>query len=114
MTFFFGMKTHPLPAELFTHNRERLRALLPKHALVVVNSNDILPTNADGTLPLRQNSDLFYLTGIDQEETILLLAPDAVEEKNREILFVRETNEDLARWEGHKLTQDEASKISGI
>jgi Xaa-Pro aminopeptidase len=108
------MKPVPIDPELFVANRERLRGLLPKNALVVVNSNDILPTNADGTLPLRQNSDLFYLTGIDQEETIILLAPDAVEEKNREILFVRETNEDLARWEGHKLTQDEASKISGI
>src|SRR5437867_1313384 len=106
------MKTHPLPVELFTHNRERLRALLPKNALVVVNSNDVLPTNADGTLPLHQNADIFHLTGIEQEETILLLAPDAFDEKNREILFIRETNEHLATWEGHKLTKDEAAKIS--
>lgn len=108
------MKTKLPDASLFTANRDRLRALLPENAVVVLNSNDILPTNADGTLPLHQNSDLFYLSGIDQEETILVLAPGAFEEKNREILFVRETNEHLARWEGHKLTKEEAAKKSGI
>src|SRR5438105_14799051 len=108
------MKPFPIDPELFVANRERLRGLLPKNALVVVNSNDVLPTNADATMPLRQNSDLFYLTGIDQEETILVLAPDAFEEKNREILFIRESNERLATWEGHKLTEKEATRISGI
>ena len=83
-------------------------------SLAVVNANDVLPTNADGTLRLSPNSDLFYLTGVEQEESILLLAPDADDEKQREILFLRETNEHLAIWEGHKLTKEEARKISGI
>lgn len=99
---------------LFAGNRDRLRALLPPGSLVAVNANDIPPTNADGTLRGVPSSDLFYLTGIAQEETILLLAPDAHEEKHREILFLRETNEHLERWEGHKLTKDEARKTSGI
>src|SRR5260221_6193689 len=108
------MKHIPISSELFIFNRERLRALLPKNALVVMNSNDILPTNADGTMLLRQNSDLFYLTGIDQEETMLVIAPDGFHEIGREILFIRQTNELLATWEGRKVTKDEATKISGI
>ena len=84
------MRHAPIPSELFVRNRDRLRALLPQKSLVVVNANDILPTNADGTLIMVPNSDLFHLTGIEQEETILLLAPDAFDERHREILFVRE------------------------
>ena len=95
-------------------NRERLRALLEPRSLVVVNANDIPPTNADGTMTPVANSDLFYLTGVEQEQTILLLAPDALDEKAREILFVRETSELLAQWEGHKLTKEEARAASGI
>ena len=83
-------------------------------ALAVVNANDILPTNADGTLLLRRNSDLFYLAGIEQEESVLLLYPDAHEEKLREILFLREANPLMETWEGHKLTKEEARKTSGI
>jgi Xaa-Pro aminopeptidase len=79
-----------------------------------LNANDILPTNADGTMPLRQNSDIFYLSGVDQEETILLIYPDAHEENMREILFLRETNDLIATWEGHKLTKEEARKRTGI
>lgn len=108
------MKRIAIDSALFAANRDRLRALLPPRSLVVLHSNDILPTNADGTLPLRQNNDLFYLTGIEQEETILLLAPDAIEERNREILFVREPTEEIATWEGHKFTKEEVTKISGV
>jgi Xaa-Pro aminopeptidase len=108
------MRYRPIDPELFTLNRARLAELLSPNSLALLNANDILPTNADGTLPLHQNSDLFYLSGIDQEETILLLYPDAHEESMREILFVRETNDLLATWEGHKLTKDEARRISGI
>jgi Xaa-Pro aminopeptidase len=108
------MRYRPIKPELFVTNRERLTKLLLPDSLAVVNSNDVLPTNADGTLPLRPNTDLFYLCGIDQEESILLLYPDAHEENMREILFLRETNELLATWEGHKLTKEEARKISGI
>jgi Xaa-Pro aminopeptidase len=91
-----------------------LAELLLPNSLALLNANDILPTNADGTLPLRQNTDLFYLSGIDQEETILLLYPDAHEENMREILFLRETSDLLATWEGHKLTKEEARQISGV
>jgi Xaa-Pro aminopeptidase len=73
-----------------------------------------MPTNADGTMPFRQNSDLLYLSGIDQEESILILFPDHPDEKMREILFLRETNEEIAIWEGHKYTKPEAADISGI
>jgi Xaa-Pro aminopeptidase len=108
------MRSPPIDRELFVSNRARLANLLLPNSLAVLNANDILPTNADGTLPLRQNSDLFYLTGIDQEETVLLIYPQAHEENMREILFLRETNDLLATWEGHKLTKDEARKASGI
>jgi Xaa-Pro aminopeptidase len=100
--------------QLFVHNRERLKRLLLKNSLAVVNANDVLPTNADSTLRLVPNSDLFYLTGIEQEESILLLAPDAFDPKQREILFLRQPNELLKTWEGHKLSKEEAQKISGI
>ena len=108
------MRHVPIDPQLFITNRDRLRKLLLKNALAVINSNDILPTNADGTMVLRQNSDLFYLTGIEQEETILLLCPDAADEKQREVLVLREPSEQLAIWEGHKLSKEEARKISGI
>jgi Xaa-Pro aminopeptidase len=108
------MRYRTINSELFVSNRARLAELMLPNSLAVLNANDILPTNADGTLPLRQNTDLFYLSGIDQEETVLLLYPDAHEENMREILFVRETNDLLATWEGHKLTKEEARQISGI
>ncbi len=108
------MRHHPLPADLFVQNRARLAAQMLPGSLAVVNANDVLPTNADGSLPLVPNSDLFYLSGIEQEESILLLFPDAHEPVNREILFLRETNEELAVWEGHKHTKDEARQISGV
>jgi Xaa-Pro aminopeptidase len=108
------MKAVPLPSALFTLNRERLvKRLLPR-ALAVLNANDIMPTNADGSMGHLQNADLFYLTGVHQEETILLLAPDASDPDQREILFVRQPNEHLAIWEGHKLTKEQATAVSGI
>ncbi len=104
----------PLPAALFVLNRERLvKKLLPR-SLAVLNANDAMPTNADGTMGHLQNADLFYLTGVRQEETILLLAPDAFDPNHREILFLREPNEHLKIWEGHTLTKESAAKISGI
>jgi Xaa-Pro aminopeptidase len=108
------MRYQPIDPQLFLLNRANLGRLMLPNSLAVVNANDVLPTNADGTLAFHQSSDLFYLSGIDQEETILMLYPDAHEENMREILFLRETNELLATWEGHKLTKEEASKISGI
>ena len=108
------MRYTPINPQLFTENRARLAKLLLPNSLAVLNANDILPTNADGTLRLIPNSDLFYLSGVEQEESILLLYPDADDEKTREILFLRETNDLIATWEGHKLTKEEAKKISGI
>jgi len=108
------MRTPPIDSQLFIDSRARLQRLMLPNALAVVNANDILPTNADGTLLLQPNADLFYLTGVEQEESMLLIYPDAHDEKMREILFLREPNESLEIWEGHKLTKDEARRISGI
>jgi Xaa-Pro aminopeptidase len=108
------MRHTPINPTLFKLNRDRLRALLPANSLVVLNANDVLPTNADSTLRLVPNSDLFYLTGVEQEESILLIYPDADDEKHREILFLREAKPELETWEGHKLTKEEAKEISGV
>ncbi|NBR85747.1 MAG: M24 family metallopeptidase [Proteobacteria bacterium] len=108
------MRHAPIDSKLFTENRERLKKLLPPKSLAIINANDVLPTNADGTLMMHPNSDLFYLSGIEQEESILLLAPDAHDPKHREILFLREPSEHLKIWEGHKHTKDAATKISGV
>lgn len=108
------MRHAPIDSHLFATNRERLRMLLPPHSVVVANANDVLPTNADGALPLVPNSDLFYLSGIEQEESILVLSPDAFDEKLREVLFVRQPNEHLKIWEGYKLSKEDAIKASGI
>src|SRR5690606_10363981 len=99
------MRHEPIDPQLFINNRRRLMRLLPPGSLAFLNANDILPTNADGTLRLVPNSDLFFLTGIEQEETILLLFPDADDERQREILFLRETDETIATWEGNRLTR---------
>ncbi|GAA4508905.1 aminopeptidase P family protein [Hymenobacter ginsengisoli] len=108
------MRYGPIAPELFVENRRRFRELLPANSLAIFNANDILPTNADGTLALKQNTDLFYLSGVDQEETILLICPDAALEKHREILFLRETSEHILVWEGYKLTKEEGRQVSGI
>lgn len=108
------MRYEPIDSELFIRNRENLRGLLKPNSIVIVHSNDIYPTNADGTMAFKQNSDLFHLSGVDQEESVLVLLPDAVDPKEREILFVRETNEHIAVWEGDKLTKEQAKAVSGI
>jgi Xaa-Pro aminopeptidase len=91
-----------------------LQARLLPGSIAVINANDILPTNADGALRLVPNSDLFFLSGIEQEESILVLTPDALDEKMREVLFLREPNPHLKTWEGHKLSKEEATRLSGI
>lgn len=100
--------------ELFAQNRARLKALLLANSLAVINANDVLPTNADGSLGLVANSDLYYLTGVEQEQTILLLYPEADDEKQRELLFLREPSAENELWEGHKLTKAEAAALTGI
>ena len=108
------MRHKPIKNRLFLQNRQRLAKLMAPNALAVLNANDVLPTNADGTLPMQPNADLFYLSGIEQEETVLVLFPSAAEEKNREILFIREPNEHLKIWEGYKHTKEDARKISAV
>ncbi|MHA7878025.1 MAG: aminopeptidase P N-terminal domain-containing protein [Bacteroidota bacterium] len=108
------MRYPKIDPRLFMHNREQLVKHLKPNSLVVLNANDIMPTNGDGVMPFRQNSDLFYLSGIDQEETILILYPDAPKEEWRELLFVKETNAHMMVWEGQKYTEQAASDTSGI
>lgn len=108
------MKYQPLPQSLYIKNRAKLAAKMKENSVAIFNANDIMPTNADGTMKFRQNNDLFYLCGIDQEETILLIAPDCPNPAMREVLFLRETSELIAIWEGHKYTKEEAEAASGI
>ena len=108
------MKYLPIDKHLFIQNRERFVRHLKNNAIAVFNSNDVMPTSADGIFPFIQQTDIFYLSGMDQEESILVIFPDAKEEKHREILFLRETSEHIRTWEGHKYTKEQASDISGI
>jgi Xaa-Pro aminopeptidase len=108
------MKYLPIDADLFVQNRRRFVEQLKPNAIAVFNSNDLMPTSADGTHTFIQQTDLFYLSGMDQEESTLVICPDAREEKHREILFLKEANEQIALWEGQKYTKDEATAVSGI
>jgi Xaa-Pro aminopeptidase len=108
------MRFDAADSQLFVRNRARLAELLKGNSIAIFHSNDVMPTNADATMALRQNTDLYYLSGIDQEESVLVLFPDAHHEKDREILFVRETNEHIAIWEGAKITQEQATELSGV
>lgn len=107
-------KYEQIPSGLFIKNRNKFTKELKPKSLAVFNSNDIYPVSADSTLPFAQHRDIFYLSGIDQEESVLVLFPDAYEEKHREILFLRETNEHIAIWEGAKLNKEQAFEVSGI
>ncbi len=108
------MRYSPANQRLYILNRKNFAQRMQPNAIAVFNSNDIMPTSADGTMPFYQQTDLLYLSGIDQEETILLLFPEAKEEQFREILFIKETSEEIAIWEGHKFTKEEARELSGI
>ena len=108
------MKYPPIDSRLFVKNRQRFRKQLKPKSIAIFNSNDVMPTSADGNHPFSQQTDIFYLSGIDQEETVLVICPDAPDKKQKEILFVRETNEQIATWEGQKHSKAEAQDISGI
>ena len=108
------MRYQRIDPKLFTENRKRLAAMMGPNSLAVVNANDLLPRNSDALNLIIPQTDLFYLSGIEQEETILLICPSAFDEKLREVLFVRETSDLLKVWEGHKHTKEEAAEISGI
>jgi Xaa-Pro aminopeptidase len=108
------MKYLPLSNQLFIKNRAKFTAQMKPKSIAVFNSNDLFTTGADSTLPFEQSSDLFYLSGADQEESILLLFPNAIEEKHREILFLTETNKHIEIWYGAKYSKKEATEVSGI
>jgi len=108
------MKYEFISKDLFIKNRKSLISKLKKHSIVIFNSNDILPTNSDGTMPFIQNSDLFWLSGIDQEESILVIHYDPNKKKFEELLFLKETNEHISIWEGEKLTKKNAYNVSGV
>ena len=108
------MKYTPIDRNLFIKNRKKFVAEMKKNSIAVFNSNDIYPISADSTLPFAQHRDIYYLSGVDQEESILLLFPDAPYEHQREILFLKETSELIAIWEGEKLTKEKAFETSGI
>ena len=108
------MKYHQIDRDLFIKNRKKFMAQMKPKSVAVFNSNDIYPTGADSTMPFVQHRDIFYLSGVDQEESILLLFPDAPYEHQREMLFLKETSEHIAIWEGEKLTKERAFEVSGI
>jgi len=108
------MKYLQIKQQLFVKNRDRFCKLLKPNSIAIFNSNDEMPRNGDQNFLFRQNSDMFYLSGIDQEQSILVIYPDSVRPEYREILFLRETNEHIAVWEGHKYTKDEATAASGV
>ena len=108
------MKYHQIDSQLFIKNREKFTSQMKPNSVAVFNSNDIYPVSADSTLPFAQHRDILYLSGVDQEESILLLFPDAPYDNLKEILFLKETNEHIAVWEGEKLTKDRAFEVTGI
>ncbi|MEK9829367.1 MAG: aminopeptidase P N-terminal domain-containing protein [Schleiferiaceae bacterium] len=108
------MRYHPLNSALFVKNRARFAATLAPKSLAIFHSNDIYPTSADGTLPFKQASDIFWMSGVDQEESVLVVFPDAPKPEHKEVLFLRETNAHIAVWEGAKLDKEQAFAVSGI
>ncbi len=108
------MRYESIPNSLFIKNRSNFIAKMKPNTIAILTSNDVKHNNADDVMGFTQNNDLFYLSGIDQEETILVLYPDAFKKENRAILFVKETNEQIKIWDGEKLTKKQATKVSGI
>jgi len=108
------MKYHPIASELFIKNRKKFVEQMVPNSLAVFNSNDIYPISSDSTIPFQQHRDIFYLSGVDQEESILVLFPNASNPAQREVLFLKETDEHIAVWEGEKLTKEVAYERTGI
>jgi len=108
------MRHLPIDPALFIENRKRLAKMMAKNSLAVVNANDLMPRNSDALSLIVPQTDLFHLSGIEQEETILLLCPDSFDEALREVLFVRESSELLKTWEGYKHTKQDAAQVSGV
>jgi len=108
------MRYKQIPNTLFVENRNNFVSKMKSNTIAILTSNDVKHTNADDVMGFAQNNDLFYVSGIDQEETILLIYPDAYKPENRTILFVKETNEHIKIWDGEKLTKSQAADVSGI
>ncbi len=108
------MRYDQVPNSLFQNNRKNFTSRMKDNTIAVLTSNDVKHNNADDVMGFAQNNDLFYLSGIDQEGTILVLYPDAYKKENREILFVKETNDHIKIWDGEKLTKKQATEVSGI
>jgi len=108
------MKYLPIDRQLFIKNREKFADKMVPNSMAIFNSNDVYPISADSTLPFAQHRDIFYLSGVDQEESVLVIFPDCPKKENREILFLKETNEHIAVWEGEKLNKEKALETSGI
>lgn len=108
------MKYTRINSELFINNRKRFVAQMEPSSLAVFNSNDIFPISADSTMPFQQHRDIFHLSGVDQEESILVLSPNSKNEAHKEVLFLRETNDHIAVWEGAKLDKEAAFEVAGI
>ena len=108
------MKYHKIDSSLFIKNRKKFVEMMKPNSVAFFNSNDIYPISADSTLPFEQHRDIFYLSGVDQEESVLMLCPNARDPKHREVLFLKETNEHITIWEGEKLTKQQAFETSGI
>jgi len=108
------MRYQRIPSSLFNKNRKNFISKMEPNSIAIVTSNDIMPNNADDVMGFAQNNELFYLSGVDQEESILVLFPDAALPENRELLFVKETSDLIKIWEGDKLTKEQAFEVSGI
>ncbi len=108
-----SLRYKPLPSSFYQQKRDELARQLPASSLVIIHSNDVFPTNADGTFNHHQNANFFYLTGVDQEESILLMHIGE-NGKHEDILLLRETNAQIAIWEGAKLEKQEGTELSGI
>lgn len=108
------MRYKKIDNNLFIKNRKKFASKMKPNSIALFHSNDEMPYSGDASYPFRQNADLFYLTGVGQEETVLCLFPDCPNPKMREILFVRKTNETIAIWEGAKLDQGQAAEVSGV
>lgn len=108
------MKYESIDSKLFIKNRLNFSKKMKENGIAFFNSNDIYPVSADSTLPFEQHRDIFYLSGIDQEESVLVLCPNSINPKHREILFLKETNDHIAVWEGPKINKKQAYKLSGV
>lgn len=108
------MKYEPINPDFFVNNRKRFMRKMQPDSLAIFYSNDMMPRSGDTFFPFRQNSGLFYLSGLDQEETIVVLFPDCIKEGFQEVAFIKRTSDYIAIWEGEKYTKERAREVSGI